>query len=495
MKYLLLSILLVQNLCSAQSSWDGNTYSLESNLFVSTDSILPFWTRSQSYGEIPVESQFVQLKGSIHHEYDSTYKIDKRLQHYGFGHGASFVGNLGKVNQFLISEAFVKARYGVFEMWAGRRREIIGLVDSTLSTGSLIWGGNSLPIPKVQLAIPNYTPIIGKGLISIKGTFSHGWFGSTDSVKNYFLHQKTFYARIGKPNWKFKFYAGFNHQVQWAGAPAVPFYDPRTDQIISAFPKSLSTYMNVVSGLSSNRKGDQVISTNGVPYNEAFNRAGNHLGTLDIAFEYNFDQIKLFVYRQSIYEDGSLFFLSNIQDGLLGVSFTPVTKSQNFLKLKKINFEYLDSRSQGGRGGSGNVIPELRGQDNYFNNSLYEDGWTYKSRTLANSFFIPLNEYSYLLPNASSFISSQIFNSRLTAFSSTLNIEVGKHNILGRYSRSDNYGNYRFELNEIIQHSMLFNWKIEINKYKLNASIASDWGKFLGTRASFNVGLARRLYR
>ena len=30
-----------------------------------------------------------------------------------------------------------------------------------------------------------------------------------------YLHQKSLYGRFGKPEWKWKLYGGFNHQVFW----------------------------------------------------------------------------------------------------------------------------------------------------------------------------------------------------------------------------------------------------------------------------------------
>ena len=30
-----------------------------------------------------------------------------------------------------------------------------------------------------------------------------------------YLHQKSLYGRFGKPDWKWKLYGGFNHQVFW----------------------------------------------------------------------------------------------------------------------------------------------------------------------------------------------------------------------------------------------------------------------------------------
>ena len=63
------------------------------------------------------------------------------------------------VDQFLIPVAYIKAKFGAFEIYAGRRKEIFGLVDSTLSSGSYIWSGNALPMPKIQISTPNFVSL------------------------------------------------------------------------------------------------------------------------------------------------------------------------------------------------------------------------------------------------------------------------------------------------------------------------------------------------
>ena len=49
--------------------------------------------------------------------------------------------------------------------------------------------------------------------------------------------------------------------------------------------------------------------------NDGWNRLGNHLGTVDLGMEVELAMGKLFMYRQSIYEDGSLYYGNNITTG------------------------------------------------------------------------------------------------------------------------------------------------------------------------------------
>ena len=75
----------------------------------------------------------------------------------------------------------------------------------------------------------------------------------------------------------------------------------------------LSTYFYVITGKR---------------YNNGFieaTRLGNHIGSVDLGLEYEFDKIKLLIYRQNFYEAGALAYLANIQDGLNGISIDKQT--------------------------------------------------------------------------------------------------------------------------------------------------------------------------
>ena len=360
-------------------------YIAEVGTYISTDGNTPFWLRANQYGTVPLTSPIVTLRGTISSDYkkavskEDQYKLSK----FDWGYGLNIVGNVGKENQFLIPEAYIKAKFGAFEIYAGRRKEIFGLVDSTLSSGSYIWSGNALPMPKIQIMNRDFVPLgITKGFLSFKGIYAHGWFeNDRTDVKNFYLHQKSLYFRLGKPDWKFKFYGGFNHQVQWGGT--LKYSDPTNQFSINGqVGSSFNDYINVVTGRSLAGVGDT--TKNGA--NDALNRSGNHLGTVDFGFELNTRKVKVFVYRQNIYEDGSLAYLSNISDGLNGVSFTFKKPDNQKFHISKLVFEYLNTMSQGGNSSGDNSNSRLRGNDNYFNNGVYKDGWTYKGNIIGTPF-------------------------------------------------------------------------------------------------------------
>jgi hypothetical protein len=168
------------------------------------------------------------------------------------------------------------------------------------------------------------------------------------------------------------------------------------------------------------------------------NRVGNHLGTIDIGMDIKLRNTDLFLYRQNIYEDGSLFYLNNITDGLNGISI----KFKNTQIIKKIGFEYLNTLSQGGSIFTffDNATPQLRGADNYFNNGQFADGWTYKNNIIGTPFI----QNSYLNFKASDKLKNFfIENNRAKLFNISAEGDFRKDLTFSfRSSFSTNYGTY-----------------------------------------------------
>jgi hypothetical protein len=444
----------------------GMKSDVEAGAIISATPTNPFWIQSNQYGEVPLESQLFTLRGQIRKDYDSTKR-------FSYGYAGRAVMNVGKENDFLLSELYAKIRYKAIELYAGRRREIIGLVDSTLTSGSYIWSGNALPIPKIEVGIPNYTPIFFKNkILSVKGQYSHGWFGSGDSTENYFLHQSSLYFRLGKPSWRFKLYGGLNHQAQWGGRPRVPFYDAVTNTTVTRYGSSVEAYLNIALGLPIDFTTQKFL-TGGQVYGEVY-RPGNHLGSLDIALEYESTASRWLFYRQSIYDDGSIFFLGNITDGLTGVSWASRSPT---LFLKRIVVEFLQTSNQGGAYWGRGWPEVVQGQDNYFNNGVYEEGWVYRRRTIGTAFLMPLRNATGLVPNdrLSAINPDYILNNRVKALTVGVISQLYKFDLLSRLTVSQNLGNYDINYPlSVRQLSLQQRISYPMGQYTVSANLAYD---------------------
>ena len=174
-------------------------YSLEAGTYFSSSTETPFWLRANQYGIVPNRSPSVTFRAGIQSDYDTARHSTGRWRDskYDLGYGFNVVYNANQ-NQLpyertvLLPEAYVKVRRGIFEAYIGRRREKFGLADSTLSSGSYIWSGNAMPVPKLQISIPVFTPIgFTKGWVSVQGTFAHRYLDAVGYIRNPLVHQKS----------------------------------------------------------------------------------------------------------------------------------------------------------------------------------------------------------------------------------------------------------------------------------------------------------------
>lgn len=459
-------------------------YQIEAGGMVSSDQT-PFWLRANQYGTVPLKTPLLRLNGGVYSDYrlaDSTYA----RPFADWGYGANVVVNAGQTSQFLLPEAYVKGRLGAFELYAGRHREIVGLVDTLLTTGAYVWSGNALPIPKIQIGLPTFTAIpFTKSILSVMGAFAHGWFENSGRlVKNSYLHQKYAYGRIGKPTWPFRLYAGFNHNVIWAG---------------SAAPGVLSSNVSVNGQLPSNLKyfPAVVLGTRGTPTDRIVttfedNRIGNHLGSVDFAADVNISHWNAYAYRQFVYDDGSLFYGTNLTDGLTGLRVKnrrQPTRAAFF--LRQITVEYLFTGSQGG---DEFLIAndKRRGRDNYFNHGQFIDGWTYFSRAIGTPFLTPQSEVRLGLPT----YGAGIANNRVSV------VHLGVSGLLfdtvdltTRLSVGRNAGTYAViyltlptQFSGLLTASVPLNW---LGGTVLNGCVAVDVGGLLPNSVGAYVGLRK----
>lgn len=386
--YTLLLFTIACSCVKAQPIRKPTQYTAEIGTYLSSSTETPFWLRANQYGIVPNQSPSATFRAGIYSDYSTNRKSTGhwRESEYDFSYGMNVVVNTSQYQlpyerKVLLPEAYVKVRRGIFEAYIGRQREKFGLADSTLSTGSYAWSGNAMPIPKIQIAIPTFTPIgFTKGWVAVQGSFAHGYMDANGYIKNSMLHQKSLYLRFGRPQDVVRVYGGLNHQAIWGGKIADPKNIPPSIQADGKLPSGLLNYFYVVSTLYP-RQTD----TSQYNYFDLTNRVGNHLGSIDVAFEVDLVRHTLYVYRQNIYEDGSLFYLINIADGLNGVR---LRRNDPKAIVRDILFEFLNTTSQGG---PEFIIsdPKRRGKDDYFNHQQFRDGWAYRQHTIGTPFIPP----------------------------------------------------------------------------------------------------------
>ncbi len=405
------------------SGQSGNyTFGFESWAGYTSNRTVPFWLRSNQFGSVPLVGASLSLVGFVRKDYDLS---GDRL----FDWGASFEGraNLGQGSNLTLIEGYGKVRLGIFELRAGRSKKITGFCDTTLTSGSWAISGTGLGIPEIELSVRDFwtLPWFAE-LFAFKGNYSHGWMGTKemsryilhDTVSSMsFLHQKSLYGRFGKPSWKMKLYGGFNHQVVW-GDEQKYYLDDYT-------LTPIQTYFYVITGKK---------FTNGYIQQE---RQGNHLGSIDLGIEYQFENVKLTLYRQSIYEAGGLVHLANIEDGLNGLILENTKYKDYAPGWKKFVLEVLYTKKQSKDAWSPSADQIYF--ERYYNHGQYVKGWSYNGTALGTPLITTRDNLRTELPTAPR---DFYVNNRVIAFHLGGEGTVKGLDYLFKATLSNNYGTY-----------------------------------------------------
>lgn len=363
--------------------------SAELGTYIGTNSTTPFWLKANQFGVVPLTMPaFTARAGLVYesHIYSADSTKTKKPAKLRWGGGVEAVYNAGRGNdKVYLPEAYLKIRWKKLEFWGGRRKEILGIVDTTLSTGSFTWSGNALPVPKIQLGFPDYVPLkFLKNWVSLKGFFSHGWYNSP-YIQDAYLHQKTLHGRFGKPGGRFNLQFGVVHSVVWAGSA-----EYLKDSPLAIDGKLTSNFGDYLWGVVIG-KIPKVYRNKRFTNFDGENRVGNHVGQYDLALEYKLPKSKLLLYHNHPFEDGSGLQLQNIPDGLYGLSWKRSPASGSFFQVRGVLLEYLFSKDQSGAGFD---VPgtHFKGNDNYFDHAQYREGWSYFGKGMGTPFIPPTSE-------------------------------------------------------------------------------------------------------
>lgn len=413
----------------------------------------PFWLYANQNGAMPERGSLVQATASFHRVYHPNNP--RFLQWAG---GAELVGYAGKKSSVFFTDLFLAGKAGPIELLVGQRKGIIGLGDSLLTMGPLAMSGNYRPYPKIQLSTPHFVNVIpGNDLVSFQFTYGDGMlgsgavhFGNVERVPHIYLHQKSLYLRLGKHSHHLNLFAGFNHQAMWGSE----------QQIFTGGLAPADAYRYVVLGK---------------PWKAS--RVGNHFGTIDVAAEWKAKRWNIFLYRQTIYEDGSLKNLSTVSDGLSGLRFKRRQLADDTgFRFNTLLFEFLYTRNQGGA--IFDYLNGIFGKDNYFNHYIYNQGWSYRGNALGTPMIAPQrNTRDNLFTTATLFTS----NNMVMAYHLGAEASWKKAKFLLKGSYSQNSGTYDYPLRPSVnQTSILFTFEAPILRSKsclLGLSLAADFGR------------------
>jgi Capsule assembly protein Wzi len=461
--------------------------------FASSSQRTPFWLHANQFSTVPLSAPIGTLQAGIAGSVLLTDTADAfgreaLRRRWVLSYGAKAVSNAGRQNQLLLPEYYVKLAHRHIQFVVGRRQEVIGLVDTTLTSGSYAWSGNALPIPKVQFGTTGFVALGRRRWLAINAFIAHGWFANTAYMQHSFLHQKSVIFRIGKPASPIWVYAGINHNAQWGGHSAYLDYHYAVD---GRLPGQLRDFPNVLFAI---RMGG--VNNARITSFDYVNLYGNHVGSIDFGLELKLASVNLMVYHQHSFDDASGMFFQNAPDGLSGLRIRPAQQSSATFHIDDFLLEFLSTLNQSGPTFY-QTATHTKGADNYFNNGQYKEGWTYENQIIGTPFITLRQEgnTSYQ-PNAGWTINNNRVQVAHVGVRATLAQRIS---LMAKLSYSRNWGipgeplpDRPTQWSSVIQAGTSPPW---LGGMGLTASLAADFGLLYPNTVGGYVGLRKTIWR
>jgi len=380
------------------------SYRLRLSTAAGTAGSLPFWLHANQYGIVDPSSANTFVEASVFSPFSAQKTFD-------YSYGVDAVGRVSDNSSVYLNAIYLKVKYGWLQINGGRYKERLGVYGGDLSSGPFIWSGNTRPMYKVSMFLNDYVPVpFTNGFLALRGNFGHGWFGNNRYIRDAYLHEKSVFGRFGGEGRRVNVFAGLMHFVMWGG------YSDETGSL----PSGLRDFWSVFVGEGAATEA---------PGGETSNRLGNHLGVWELGATVDFDNYDLMLHKSTPFEDKSGLKGQSLEDGLYGVR---IQKKEREGIVDGILWEFIYTKSQSGPDAPHDSSGSGVGRDNYFNNYIYRDGWTYGGRILGT----PLFDFDpYRTLNA-------VFNNRVLAHHFGIKGSVFSSRYMLFYTYSRNYGTY-----------------------------------------------------
>lgn len=361
------------------------TYRIEVGVQAGNGTYAPLWFTSNRYGLISNESNAAYLCAGI------TYQ--KEFKHnWHLNAGMDLSGGANSVSYFQFQQFYADFGWKALNLSFGRK-ERSGFPlnkNKQLSSGMLVEGVNTRPIPQIRAEITNYLDVPGtKGWLAFKGHLAYGQFAENEwqkdfvqpgsiYVKDVLYHSKSLMLRLGnKEKLPIEFEFGILMAAQFGGDQYIKKEDGTGEKILD-MPDNFKAYWKAFipqAGGSDTPEGEQV------------NVEGNHVGSWNFALNYYLHDWKFRTYLEHYFEDTSGMFweYGRWKDGQLGLEIS-------FPKNRWISslvWETMCTKDQAGPllyDGFWGQFPEyqISANDNYYNHYIY-GAWQYWGMGMGNA--------------------------------------------------------------------------------------------------------------
>lgn len=449
---------------------DTMQYNIGVSALASSGRFAPFWLQSNMNGDIsssPFSGNVSAgvYKQAVHNErwwdYDFAVQLTGRVQ-------SRIPGSAFDMQQRMttgyFNQLYAHLRLYIFDITAGIKPMIYEMQDTALSMGSMVFSGNSQPLPRLTIGIDRYTPVPGcYGYFELKGGLTHAWLADNVYMRDSYIHYKWLALRLGgrlPVNISYE----LHHAAQWGGISPV-YGDIGSDW---------QSFVNVF-----------LARGGGVMRNDQLNAQGNHVGSQQLMLTGKGNGWEVSMYWQNFFEDNfaAIGDGQNLADGLWGISL----KQTRWPYVQGVTYEFMNTTDQSGPWHDRDGLC-YAGNDSYYRNSVFVNGWNYFFRSIGTPF-----------------ITSPLYNEDGTIY--TLNSRVRVHHIGVRgdiygflyrvkLSYARNYGNDNTSRAVLSDNTAIL---LEVTKHSEQAwgldfglRIAGDFGTQWGNQFGAQITVSKR---
>ena len=387
-----------------------------------------------------------------------------------------------------IQQAYVEGKYRSIYAVAGQKYKSSPIVNGELSSGDLVWSGNARPPVGLRAGFFDFQNIpFTKGWLQINGEFGYfrqfdnKWLENHYNYYNHFittgtwLHYKSLHFRTN-PNQPVVFTIGAQSACQFGGN-ATYYEDGQVTNTVKMKTDAKAFFRTFIAGSGGKSAGDSFVE-------------GNHLGSWDIALEYQLATYRtLRAYTQWLWEDGSGIGKMNGFDGLWGLEYRSYPANN---LVSGVVIEYIDFTNQSGpihwtpNDNPGTPITShSSGADDYYNNYIY-NGYQSRGMSIGSPFVkSPLyNQDGYMRYR------DNVMRGFHAAVSGYLH-EDWSYRLMGSYRKA--WGTPILpRAGSVDDFSMAFqlNYRPFYGPWCVNATVAMDRGSLYGNNWGAQIGIS-----
>lgn len=351
-------------------------YSAETNIITGNGEFTPFYLMNNRGGVISFTPNNGYLRAGVSKKIDN----DKR---FSYGFGIDLIGSYNNDATIYLQQLYGEIKYRCLGLMIGSKEQYSLMRDRELSSGSMVWSGNSRPIPQVSVGIPHFVNFPGtNGWMQIKGEISYGIFVDDAYQKEHkgegkpyskhvLYHRKYLILKFEKEK---PFYGsiGIDMAAQFGGT----IYDnPNFKTSVTKFPSGIKSFFKVFVPLSGG---------NDSPLIDQVNVTGNHLGSYLLEIGYRKKNWHAKLYHERYFDDHSGMIFKNKWDGLWGIEYRTIKKKL----ITGAVFEIMNSKDQSGPflfDKTEELPLKTSGADFYYGHMAY-NGWTHRGHTMGTPF-------------------------------------------------------------------------------------------------------------